>query len=90
MPDVPTKSTITTAATNGGMNGLAAGLGQTVGRGVLGPGIGTAAGGILSASMLDGNDRDMVATISVERAMNELFSGATASSSSSSTQRRTL
>lgn len=73
MPDVPTKSTLTTAAKNGGMNGLASGLGKTLGRGVLGPGIGTMAGGIAAASMLDGNDRDMVATLAVDQGISELF-----------------
>lgn len=76
MVDVPTTSDVTDAASGGAVNGLAAGLGQSVGRGTLGPGIGTAAGGILAASMLNGSDRDMVATLSIERATNELLAGA--------------
>ena len=74
MPDVPTKSSLKTSAKNGGINGLASGLGRNLGRGVLGPGIGTMAGGITAASMLDGNDRDMVATLAVDRGIDELLS----------------
>jgi hypothetical protein len=73
MPDVPTKSSLKTSAKNGGVNGLASGIGKTLGRGILGPGIGTAAGGIAAASMLDGNDRDIVATMAVDQAVGELF-----------------
>lgn len=75
MPSVPTKNSVTGSAKNGGMNGLAAGLGETVGRSVLGPGIGTAAGGILAGSMMSGNDRTLVSTLAVERGVNELFAG---------------
>lgn len=73
MVDVPTKSGLKTAAKNGGMNGLAAGLGKNLGRGVLGPGIGTMAGGVAAASMLDGNDRDIVATLAVDQGIGELL-----------------
>jgi hypothetical protein len=75
MVDVPTSSDLMDAAMNGGKNGLASGLGQSVGRSVLGPGIGTGVGGITAAAMLDGNDRDIVATLAVESAVRELTAG---------------
>ena len=75
MVEVPTASDVSDAATGGAKNGIAAGVGQSVGRSVLGPGIGTGAGGIVAAAMLDGNDRDMVATLTMERAINELVTG---------------
>jgi hypothetical protein len=73
---VPTSNQVVSTAKTGGVNGTAVALGETVGRGVLGPGLGTAAGGIVAASSLDGNARDMAATVAVERGMSELFAGA--------------
>lgn len=63
------------AGKSGGVNGTVLALGETLGRGVLGRGIGTAAGGIVAASALDGMDRDAASMIAVERGMNELFLG---------------
>ena len=88
MPNVPTKSTLKDAATTGGMNGLASGVGRMAGRSVLGPGLGTAVGGVGAAAALDGTDRDMVATIAVDRAVDELFAGASSSGSSGGGRRR--
>jgi hypothetical protein len=75
MVDVPTTSDLTDAATGGAKNGLASGLGQSLGRSVLGPGLGTAAGGITAAAMLDGQDRMIVSTLAVESAIRELTAG---------------
>jgi hypothetical protein len=75
MASIPT----TDDATDAGMTGLKAGgaasIGQTLGRGILGPGLGTALGGTVAAAAMSGDARDMVATLSVERGMNELFAG---------------
>jgi len=82
MVEVPTTDDVTDTAKGGAMPGLAAGIGESVGRSILGPGIGTAAGSILAGSMLSGGNRDMVATLGVERGVNELMAGAGNSGSS--------
>lgn len=73
--EVPTMN----AAKDAGMTGLKAGgiggLGTTLGQSILGPGLGTAAGGVLAASSMSGNARDTVATVSVMQATNELMGG---------------
>lgn len=75
MVDVPTKDSLVDTAKTGGMSGTAVALGSTVGRSVIGSGIGTAAGGVIAASALDGSQRDVAATIAVERGMTELLAG---------------
>lgn len=87
MPSVPTKNTLKSAAKTGGVNGLASGIGRNVGRSVLGPGLGTAAGGIAAASALSGNDRDMVATLAIDHAMDELLAGGSQNGSTSGRRR---
>lgn len=75
MVDVPTTDDATDTAMSGLKTGGAAGLGQTIGRSILGPGIGTAAGGVLAGSMFGGSERDMIAALGVERGVNELMAG---------------
>lgn len=82
MVDVPTKDSVVDTAKTGAVNGTAVALGSTVGRSVIGRGIGTAAGGVAAASALDGQARDMAATIAVERGMTELLSGGSSSGNS--------
>jgi len=81
MVDVPTTNDVTDSGMTGLKAGGAAGLGEMIGQSILGPGVGTAAGGILAGSMLGGSERDTVAAISVERGFNELFSGGSGGSS---------
>jgi len=73
---VPTTSDVMDSAKTGGMNGGMLVAGETVGRATLGPGVGTLLGGILAASTMSGNDRDIMTTIAVERAGTELLGGA--------------
>lgn len=73
MVSVPTKNSVTDSAKSGAMAGVPAGLGAAFGRGLLGPGIGTAVGGIAGASMLDGDSRDTMAQMAVYDAVNELL-----------------
>lgn len=82
MVDVPTTDDVKDSASGGAVPGLAAGIGESVGRSVLGSGIGTAIGAVAAGSMLDGGDRDMVATLGVERGVNELMAGSSGSDSS--------
>jgi hypothetical protein len=82
MVQVPTKGSATDAAKTGGINGTATALGETVGRSIIGPGLGTAAGGVLAASAMSGTDRDIMATLAVERGMTELFAGGSSGGSS--------
>jgi hypothetical protein len=90
MVDVPTTEGVRDAGMTGVINGLAGGVGAALGRGILGPGIGTAAGGVTAAAMLDGNDRDIVATYAVMDGMEELFSGASASGGGGGTNERVM
>lgn len=82
MVDVPTTNDVSDTGMGGLKTGGAAGLGELVGRSILGPGIGTAAGGVLAGSMLSGSSRDMVAALAVERGTNELFAGGSGGGSS--------
>lgn len=79
MVSVPTKNSASDAAKSGASAGVPAGLGAAFGRSMLGPGLGTAIGGVAGASMLDGGDRDTMASIAVYDAVNELLAGASAS-----------
>lgn len=73
---VPTTSDVMDAGKTGGMDGGLLVAGETAGRLLTGGSpIGTLAGGILAASMEDGTSRDVMATIAVERAGNELLGG---------------
>lgn len=73
--EVPTTDDLTGAASDGAVPGTVLALGETVGRSVLGPGVGTAAGGIAAAATQSGDMRGTAALVAVERGMNELFSG---------------
>lgn len=81
MVDVPTTNDMTNSGMDGLKTGGAAGLGQLVGRSILGRGVGTAAGGVLAGAMLDGRQRETVAALGVERGMNEVFAGASGNQS---------
>ena len=69
---VPTKSSLLSAGKTGGIDGTTLALGEVLGRALLGPGPGTAVGGIAAAATERGSTRDMMATIAVERGMTEL------------------
>jgi hypothetical protein len=62
MVSVPTTSDVSDAGMSAVKIGGASSVGQAVGRGVLGPGFGTALGGVLAGAALDGADGDMAAT----------------------------
>lgn len=83
MVDVPTRDSATSALKDGGMTGGSAVLGEVIGRSILGPGVGTAAGGIVTASMLDGTSREIAASLAVERGANEIATTAMGGGSSS-------
>lgn len=72
---VPTKSSLTSAGKSGAIDGTTLAIGEVLGRAVIGPGPGTALGGIAAAATESGTTRDTMATIAVERGMNELFGG---------------
>ena len=75
MVDVPTTSDVSDAGMSGLKVGGAASIGGALGRGILGPGLGTALGGTLAGAAVGGGDGDMAAALAVERGMNELFAG---------------
>lgn len=75
MPDVPTTNDVKGAAKDGAVAGGGVAIGEAVGRSVLGPGVGTAAGGILAASTMSGNSREMASILAVERGATELLGG---------------
>lgn len=81
---VPTTNDVKGAAKDGAIAGGALGLGSVMGRSMLGPGLGTAVGGVAAASTLSGNARETASIIAVERGMSELFAGAGGSSGGSS------
>ena len=87
MVSVPTGSDVSDAGMSGLKTGGTASIGQTLGRSILGPGIGTALGGTVAAASVDGANRDMAAALSVERGMNELFGGMASSSGGRSNER---
>ena len=60
---------------SGAINGGSLAIGEVLGRAVLGPGLGTAAGGVLAASTDSGETRDTMALVAVERGMQELMGG---------------
>lgn len=72
---VPTKKSTKKAGKTGGINGTALALGESAGRTLLGRGPGTAFGGLLAAAAEDGQNRDTMSIIAVERAVNEMTGG---------------
>lgn len=72
---VPSKNSVKDAGKTGGINGTALGIGEAAGRAVLGRGPGTALGGLAAAASEDGQNRDTMSIIAVERAVNELTGG---------------
>lgn len=70
---VPGTSDGVDAGKTGAMEGGAVAIGEVLGRSLLGPGIGTAAGGIAIAAANSGNSRDRMAAMAIERAVNEVF-----------------
>lgn len=72
---VPTKQTAKDAGKTGGINGAVLGLGEAAGRAVIGRGPGTAIGGLLAAASEDGEHRDTMSILAVERAINEMTGG---------------
>lgn len=70
---VPTMKSVKKAGKSGGIDGGTLAAGEILGRGIAGRGAGTALGGILAASTESGQTRDMMATIAIERAANEVF-----------------
>jgi hypothetical protein len=72
---VPTKNSAIDAGKTNVVEGMALGLGESMGRSILGPGLGTALGGIAIASAQSGAARDRMAMVAGERAANEIFAG---------------
>lgn len=72
---VPTKASAIDAGKTNVTEGMALGLAESLGRSVLGPGLGTAIGGLAVASAASGASRDRMAMVAGERAANELFGG---------------
>jgi len=72
---VPSKDSMMDSTKTGATAGGGSALGQIMGRALLGRGVGTGVGGIVAASALDGNNRDMAAAMAIERAANELTQG---------------
>lgn len=72
MVDVPSKDSISDSAKTGASGGVPAGIGALAGRSFMGPGLGTAVGGIAGASMLSGSDRDNMAQTAVFLGITEL------------------
>lgn len=70
---MPGTSDATDAGKTGALEGGAVGIGEALGRTLLGPGLGTAAGGIAVAAAQSGGSRDRMAAIAIERAVNEVF-----------------
>lgn len=79
---IPSKSSAFDALGTQVMEGAYLGVGETLGRSLLGPGIGTMAGGLAAASSESGAARDRMAMVSGERAVNELLSGGMGQSNS--------
>lgn len=73
--DVPTTTSLKSSATDGAVPGGALALGETLGRGTFGAGVGTALGGIVAASTQSSEDRRVMSIMAVERGMNELLVG---------------
>lgn len=72
---VPSKNSAKDAGKTGGVNGVALGIGEAAGRTLLGRGPGTALGGLAAAASEDGEHRDTMSIIAIERAVNEMTGG---------------
>lgn len=70
---VPTKSSLMDAGKTGGINGGTLAAGELLGRALIGAGPGTMAGGLAAAATEEGQTRDTMALIAIERGANELF-----------------
>ena len=81
---VPSKSSLTDAGATSVVEGAYLGVGETLGRSIMGPGIGTMVGGVAAAASESGQARDRMAMVAGERAINELLAGGMGSSTSSS------
>lgn len=79
---IPSKASAMDSLSTQLMEGAYLGVGETLGRSILGPGIGTMAGGLAAASSESGAARDRMAMVSGERAVNELLSGGMGQSNS--------
>lgn len=81
MVSVPSKDSLSDAGKSGAMGGVPAGIGALAGRSFLGPGLGTAAGGIAGASMLSGDSRTNMAETAVFVGLTEMGGSSGGSSS---------
>jgi len=72
---MPSKESAKDAGKTGGINGIALGIGEAAGRAVLGRGPGTAVGGLLAAASEEGQNRDTMSIMAIERAVNEMTGG---------------
>lgn len=79
---VPTTGDATGSAKDLAVQGVPLGIGESFGRSLLGPGLGTALGGVAVASMNDGMEGKVQATIAGERAMNEIMMAGASSGNS--------
>jgi hypothetical protein len=79
---IPSKASAMDALGTQVMEGAYLGVGETLGRSLLGPGIGTMAGGLAAASSESGASRDRMAMVSGERAVSELLAGSGGGNSS--------
>ena len=80
---MPDKNSAIDAGKTGATQGAPLAIGETLGRGVLGRGIGTAVGGIAVASAQSGQTRDTMALVAVERGVNEMMTAGASSGGSS-------
>jgi len=81
---IPTKNSATDAGMTSISEGAYLGVGETLGRSIMGPGLGTMVGGVAAAASESGAARDRMAMVAGERAINELLAGGMGSSSQSS------
>jgi hypothetical protein len=76
---IPTKNAAMDAVSTQVLEGGYLAVGETLGKSLLGPGLGTMVGGLAAASSESGQARDRMAMVSGERAVSELL-GATGGS----------
>ena len=88
MVEVPTTDDVKDSGMSGVTGGIPAGAGALVGKSILGPGIGTAAGGIAGASFTNGNTRVRTAETAVILGLAELGGGLGGSGGSSDSRGR--
>jgi hypothetical protein len=71
----PNKSSVM-GTKDGGIDGATVGVGTALGEAILGPAIGTAAGGVAAAAMeSDGGRRDRMAAIAINEAVRQALVG---------------